>query len=90
MKKNCLSILLKRGWICGSIICLAAVSYTHLIYEKSRLPEEYTRAFFRSYDVMSVIDKEVMELYNKHFLRVSQMCIRDSSTGWQAGHRCRA
>ena len=42
------------------------------IYEKSRLPEESTRAFFRNYDVMSVIDKEVMELYNKHFLRVSQ------------------
>ena len=42
------------------------------IYEKSRLPEESTRAFFQNYDAMSVIDKEVMELYNKHFLRVSQ------------------
>jgi len=40
------------------------------IYEKSRLPEEYD--VLSDYDVMSVIDKEVMELYNKHFLRVSQ------------------
>ena len=34
--------------------------------------KEPTRAFFQDYDVMSVIDKEVMDIYSKHFLKVSQ------------------
>ena len=42
------------------------------IHEKTTIQKEPTRAFFQDYDVMSVIDKEVMDIYSKHFLKVSQ------------------
>ena len=37
------------------------------IHEKTTIQKEPTRAFFQDYDVMSVIDKEVMDIYSKHF-----------------------
>ena len=42
------------------------------IHEKTTIQKEPTRAFFQDYDVMSAIDKEVMDIYSKHFLKVSQ------------------
>lgn len=49
------------------------------IHERTTIPEEPTRAFFQNYDVMSVIDREVMDIYSKHFLKVSQSFPFDSS-----------
>lgn len=45
MKKNCLSILLKRGWICGSIICLAACGPVHRFTRVKNVPREYVRNY---------------------------------------------
>ena len=45
MKKNCLSILLKRGWICGSIICLAACGPVHRFTRVKNVPCEYVRNY---------------------------------------------
>ena len=49
------------------------------IHEKTTIQKEPTRAFFQDYDVMSVIDKEVMDIYSKHFLKVSQSFPLDGS-----------
>lgn len=49
------------------------------IHERTTIPEEPTRTFFQNYDVMSVIDREVMDIYSKHFLKVSQSFPFDSS-----------
>ena len=49
------------------------------IHERTTIPEEPTRAFFQNYDVMSVIDREVMDIYSKHFLKVSRSFPFDSS-----------
>lgn len=49
-----------------------AVPMRQGIYIPESSQEHPTRAFFRNYDAMAVIDKEVLELYNKHFLTVSQ------------------
>jgi len=42
------------------------------IYEQSISPGHPTIDFFRDYDVMQMIDREVMDIYNKHYLTVSQ------------------
>lgn len=49
------------------------------IYEREHVEENPIRAFFQNYDVMSIIDKEVMEIYNRHFLRVRQAFPIDDS-----------
>lgn len=49
------------------------------IYEREHVEENPIRAFFQNYDVMSIIDKEVMEIYNRHFLRVWQVFPIDDS-----------
>lgn len=49
------------------------------IYEREHAEENPIRAFFQNYDVMSIIDKEVMEIYNRHFLRVRQAFPIDDS-----------
>ena len=49
------------------------------IHEKTTIQKEPTCAFFQDYDVMSVIDKEVMDIYSKHFLKVSQSFPLDGS-----------
>lgn len=49
------------------------------IYEREHVEENSIRAFFQNYDVMSIIDKEVMEIYNRHFLRVRQAFPIDDS-----------
>lgn len=50
------------------------------IYEKERAEENPIRAFFQNYDAMSIIDKEVMEIYDRHFLRVRQAFPIDDSS----------
>ena len=49
------------------------------IHEKTTIQKEPTRAFFQDYDVMSAIDREVMDIYSKHFLKVSQSFPLDGS-----------
>ncbi len=49
------------------------------IHEKTTIQKEPTRAFFQDYDVMSVIDKEVMDIYSKHFLNFRVIPLRTGS-----------
>lgn len=49
------------------------------IYEKDDTQDNPIRAFFQNYDAMFLIDKEIMEIYNKHFLSVQQSFPLDDS-----------
>lgn len=49
------------------------------IYEKSGTQENPVRAFFQNYDTMTLIDKEVMEIYHNHFLSVRHSFPLDDS-----------
>ena len=49
------------------------------IYEKDDIQDNPFRAFFQNYDAMFLIDKEIMEIYNKHFLSVRQSFPLDDS-----------
>ena len=57
------------------------------IYEKDDIQDNPFRAFFQNYDAMFLIDKEIMEIYNKHCLKncilVSRKpCGKRCRTGW--------
>ena len=70
MKKNCLSILLKRGWICGSIICLVACGPVHRFTRVKNVPREYVR----NYSVEGVKAPRSLSLF-KHCLLYTSRCV---------------
>ena len=45
MKKNCISTLIKGGWICGCIICMASCGPVHRFMRIKNVPREYMRNY---------------------------------------------
>ena len=45
MKKNCISTLIKGGWICGCIICMASCGPVHRFTRIKNVPREYMRNY---------------------------------------------
>lgn len=47
------------------------------IYQKMIPSRHSAYSFFQNYDIMVMIDKEVMDIYNKHYLTISQQLVID-------------